>query len=110
MYPDTKLISPDLYVIHAGSHAHAYTHTCIHPECRVLKRHCNDCIEALPYFLTQVISLSPILSLRPPRFSPYTGILSHISTMPTRTPLPSDEREREREREREVEKIQLPHT
>ena len=25
MYPDTKLISPDLYVIHAGSDAHAYT-------------------------------------------------------------------------------------
>ena len=38
-------------------HAHKLINTFIHPVCRVLKRHCNDCIEILTYFLTLVIYL-----------------------------------------------------
>ena len=65
VYPYTLLIPPDLYVIHTVSHARAYINTFIHPKCHVLKRRCNDCVEILAYFLTQLIYISQILSLHP---------------------------------------------
>ena len=37
------IISPDLFLIHTGSHARAYTKTFIRHKCRVLKGHCDDC-------------------------------------------------------------------
>ena len=39
----TKIVSLDLYLIHAESHPRSYTYTFILPKYRVLKRHCNDC-------------------------------------------------------------------
>ena len=58
----TKIVSLDLYLIHAESHPRSYTYTFILPKYRVLKRHCNDCIKTLAYFLKQVIYLSHILT------------------------------------------------
>ena len=79
----TKIVSLDLYLIHAESHPRSYTYTFILPKYRVLKRHCNDCIKTLAYFLTQVIYLSHILSLHEPLSNIYKHIFSHIYTVPS---------------------------
>jgi len=92
-------LTPDQYLMHAGSHARARTNTFIHPKCRVNNIHCNDRIETLSYYPTQLIYLSHILSLHPPLSNPYTDILSRICAIPI--PLPSDgEKKKEREKKK----------
>ena len=98
--------TPDQYLMHAGSHARARTNTFIHPKCRVNNIHCNDCIETLAYYLTQLIYLSHILSLHPPPLQPIHRLYSHAYTQsPPHSHLMERRKKNDRKRKR-----QLTHT
>ena len=65
----------------SGSHARSYTNAFIHAN-RMSCGHknCNDCIQTLPYFMTQLIYLSPVLHSTHPTPT-HIHTLTHINKL-----------------------------